>query len=239
MPRRTHLLLLTTFTALGAAALARDIGVGTTMKLIVPTTSQFKNGYRYDEPVGGSSAAPTVFVFSDNKLSYSRVGYHDKPLRFKVHATQECLGDRWEQTGVPSIRIGRHVWPSGGGKPIVKPEAVPYDLMIEVPLEEARLPANLDAVRRCNTVLQDYTLSGKKPGALLSTGFWIRVNDMVPASLSASCKYREKKRDGVFADPPQLPPGVDTKFPVFLRCMPTGYVQTKAAPPRKGRPIGG
>jgi len=236
MPTRRRFLIFASLAGLAAVGLAREVGIGNTLKLIVPTTSELHNGYHFEAPVGGSEAAPTIFVFSDDKVSYSRIGYHDKKLHFKVRATQECLGDRWTQSGPPSIRVGKGGWPSGGGKPITNPEAVPYNLKIDVPLEDLRLPANFDPVRRCNTVVQDYTLSGKKPGALLSQGFWIRVNDVVPASLSAACTYHEGRKK-VFGDPPQLPPGVDTKFPVWLRCMPTGYVETKGPPPRPGKPL--
>lgn len=231
---RTRAILIASLTGLAAAGFAREIGVGNTLKLVVPTSFVERNGYRFEAPTS-SEVAPTIFVFSDNKLSYSRIGYHDKKLHFRVAATQECLGDRWTQTGVPQIRVGKQSWPSGGGKPIVKPEAVPYNITIDVALEDLRLPARFDPVKRCNTVIQDYTLSGKRPGALLQQGFWVRVNDAVPASLVTSCQYHAKKRTGIFDEPPQLPPGVDTRFPVWLRCMPTGYVQTKGPPPRTGR----
>lgn len=230
---RTRAILIVSLTGLAAAGFTREIGVGNTLKLIVPTSFMERNGYRFEAPTS-SEVAPTIFVFSDNKLSYSRVGYHDKKLHFKVRVTQECLGDRWTQSGPPHVRVGQGGWPSGGGKPITKPEAVPYDLSISVPLEQLQLPRGFDPVKRCNTVIQDYTLSGKRPGALLQQGFWIRVNDMVPASLTPGCTYHEKKK-GLFDEPPKLAQSVDARFPVFLRCMPTGYVQTKAPPPRSGR----
>jgi hypothetical protein len=230
---RPRVIWIASLAGLAAAGFAREIGVGNTLKLIVPTSFVERNGYRFEAPTS-SEVAPTIFVFSDDKLRYSRVGYHDKRLHFKVQVTQECLGDSWTQSGPPEVRVGMGKWPSGGGKPITKPEAVPYNLTIDVPLEDLRLPAGFDPVKRCNTVIQDYTLSGKRPGALLQQGFWIRVNDAVPASLSPGCTHHEKRKVG-FGSPPQLPRSVDARFPVFLRCMPTGYVQTKAPPPRTGR----
>jgi hypothetical protein len=236
MLSRKRILLTASIAGIAAAGLAREVGVGNTLRLIAPTSFMEHNGYRFEAPIS-SDTAPTIFVFSDDKLRYSRIGYHDKKLHFRVTATQECLGDRWTQSGVPIIRIGKGGWPSsGGGKPIPQPEAVPYKLAIDVPLEDLRLPAGFDPVKRCNTVIQDYTLSGKRPGALLQQGYWIKVDGVVPASLSPSCAYHEKRRVG-FGSPPQLPPGVDTKFPVFLRCMPTGYVETRGVPPRPGKPL--
>ena len=79
---------------------------------------------------------------------------------------------------------------------------------------------------------------GKPPGALLQNGFWIKVDNAVPASITPACQLTERKRRKLFGDPPKFPTGWGGKLPVYIRCMPTGYVQTKGPPPRPGRPIG-
>jgi len=219
----------------GIATAALAYPVTNLRDAIAKATKRTLNGYTFDEPVGGSAAVPTVFVFSDDKVSYSRIGYNDKRLHFAVRATQQCEGDKWSQSGVPRIQIGDRFWPSGGGKPILKPEGAEYQVALDVLREQLSLPANLSAVQRCNQVVTDYTLQGKLPGALLQQGFWIKVDNMATARITPGCDYHPSKK-GIFDEPPQIAQSSEAKLPVWLRCMPTGYVVTKGPPTRPGRP---
>jgi len=243
MPRRSRFLLIATLTGLGlgAAGLAREMGVGNSLRLAFGTQPRTVNGYSYEEPIGGSDVAPTIFVFSDDRLRYSRVGYRDKSANFRLRATFECMGN-WshEGKGNPEIRVGRSTSyrsadRGGGGKPIYA-EGAPFYVIASVPQDDLQAPANLNPVHRCNAVVEDYTRQGKPPGALLSNGFWIKVENAVPASITPACQLTERKRRTVFGEPPKFPTGWQGQLPVYVRCMPTGYVVTKGPPPREGRP---
>jgi len=241
---RKRILLFASLAALGAVGLAREMGVGNSLRLAVDTKARTVNGYSYEEPVGGSAVAPTIFVVSDNRLRYSRVGYRDKSANFRLRATFECMGD-WshEGKGNPEIQVGRSTSyrsadRGGGGKPIYA-EGAPFYVLSSVPQDDLRTPADLRPIHRCNAVVEDYSRQGKPPGALLQNGFWIKVDNAVPASITPACQMTERTRRKLFNDPPNItPPGWGGKLPVYIRCMPTGYVQTKGPPPRQGRPIG-
>jgi hypothetical protein len=231
--------LLVGFTAMVAA---REMGVGNSLRLAFDAEAQRINGYAFQQPVGGSDVAPTIFVFSDNRTRYSRIGYRDKSANFRLRATFECMGD-WSHEGMgnPEIRVGRSTSyrsasRGGGGKPIYA-EGAPFYAVATVPLDDLQLPADLNPVHRCNSVVEDYSLQGKPPGGLLQKGFWIKVDNAVPASITPACRRRERQRP-VFGNPPQVSaPGFETRLAVYIRCMPTGYVQTKGPPPRPGRPL--
>jgi hypothetical protein len=203
---------------------------------IAKITQRTLNGYSFGEPEGGSAAVPTVFIFSDDKVSYSRIGFNDKRLHFPVRVTQQCEGDKWSQERVPRIEIGDRLWPSGGGKPIIRPEGAEYQVALDVLREQLDLPSALSAVQRCNQVVTDYTLQGKLPGGLLQQGFWIKVDNMATVTVTPGCDYHPSKK-GLFDEPPQLAQSSSFKVPVWLRCMPTGYVVTKGVPPRPGKPV--
>jgi hypothetical protein len=245
MSRRSRFVLIATLAGLGlgAAGLAREMGVGNSLRLAFGTQARTVNGYSYEEPIGGSAVAPTIFVVSDNRLRYSRVGYRDKTANLKLRATFECMG-AWshEGKGNPEIRVGRSTSyrsaDRGGGGKAIYAEGAPFTVLATVAQDDLRTPANLNPVQRCNAVVEDYTRQGKPPGALLQNGFWIKVDDAVPASITPACILRERKKPG-FADPPKFPTGWEGRLPVYLRCMPTGYVQTKGPPPRPGRPTSG
>jgi len=242
MPSRTRFLLAASGLGLATLVAAREMGVGNSLRLALGTQAKTVNGYSYEEPVGGADVVPTIFVFSDDKLRYSRVGYRDKPVNFRLRATFECMG-AWSHEGMgnPSIQVGRSTKyrsadRGGGGKPIYA-EGAPFNVIVSVPADDLRTPANLNPVHRCNAVIEDYTSQGKPPGALLQNGFWIKVDNAVPASITPACTLTERERRRLFGNPPKLSaPGWEGRLPVYLRCMPTGYVQTKGPPPREGRP---
>jgi len=240
MKRHAKYLVLTMLAGVTAVAAAREMGVGNSLRLAFESVPQKINGYAFEQPVGGSEVAPTVFVFSDNRTRYSRVGYRDKNANLRMRATFECIGD-WSHEGMgnPAIRVGRSTSyhsasKGGGGKPIYA-EGAPFYVVATAPVDDLQLPADLNPVHRCNAVVDDYTLQGKVPGGLLQKGFWIKVDNAVPASITPACKLRERKKPG-FGDPPRISaPGFETRLPVYIRCMPTGYVTTKGPPPRQGR----
>ena len=193
------------------------------------------NGFTFDEPAGGSAEVPTVFVFSDDRVRYSRIGYNDRRLRFDLRATQQCGGGKWSESGSPAVSIGDRTWPSVAvGKP-VRIGDDGWRPVLDVLRENIDFDAKLRPVERCNQVITDYTRQGELPAGLLQKGFWIKVEATVPASITPGCKYKHDT-SGIFDEAPQLAQPRSFMLSTWVRCMPTGYIVTKGPPPKHGKP---
>lgn len=203
---------------------------------LAKVTAVTRNGFSFSEPAGGSAEVPTVFVFSDNKVGYSRIGYNDKRLHFDLRATQACGGGKWSEEGAPTVKIGDQSWPNPvHGKPL-KIGDNGWRPILDVLRENIDFDAKLRAVERCNQVITDYTSQGELPAGLLQKGFWIKVEASIPATMTAGCKYHPSKK-GIFDEPPQLAPSRDFMLSTWVRCMPTGYVVTQGVPSKPGKHI--
>jgi hypothetical protein len=199
----------------------------------VKTTREVLNFYPSDKPVGGENAVPTVFVFSSDKVSYSHVGAGQVKTTLNVRFRQVCAGDGWKQYRLPHVYVGDQQWPQpGDGKPILKPDTALYEATLKVASNQLELNPNLDPVKRCNAVVIAHTFGGKPPADLLKNGFWIRTEEGVRAKLTPGCS-KPSKCVGFCED---TYAGQESFWlPVWINCLPTGYVETHRLPPEPHR----
>lgn len=221
---RNRYLCSAALVGVATAAIASSIA---TLQLNEPkTTARNLDGYSFQEPVGGADAVPTIFVVSDNKTSYSRVGFNDKRLRFNIRYSRDCTGN-YTAFAPPHVIIGDQIWPKDDSwkQHGIPPEGIVHATAINVLRENLKLDAKADPVRRCNTVVTDYTLQGKLPAKLLSQGFWVRVDNVAPARLNPQCAVK----NGPIASIREF------ILPVWINCMPTGYTAGHRLPPEPHR----
>lgn len=222
------------FVALASAAIAADFSM--LREAVVKVSRQTLDGYSFDAPAGAENDVPTIFVWSDNKVSYGRTGAGKIPLKFHVRARQQCTGE-WEQHQLPFIYVGDQHWPGdGAGKPILQQEGHEYAALLQVQLDKVEFAPGFSrdqAIQRCNLVVAGHAKDGKLPADLLREGFWIKVDNAVRASIKPGCVDRCDKKVGFCED--LFAGGEIFRLPVWLRCMPTGYVETHRLPPEPHR----
>lgn len=231
MSRRTHYLLAASLVAVATAAIAAPFGM---IRLAtVKVSREVLNMYASDKPVGGENAVPTVHVFSSNKVSYSHVGAPLVKSTFNVEFRQVCAGGGWKQYRLPHVFIGDQKWPADGdGKPILKEDTALYQATLKVAGNQLELHPNLDPVKRCNAVVTAHTFGGKPPADLLQTGFWIKTEEGVKAKLAPGC-VKPTNCVGFCED--QYAGQESFWLPVWINCLPTGYVETHRLPPEPHR----
>ena len=135
MQRPSYLIAAAATAALAAAALASHPKFSNIGAAVVKATQRTVDGYTFDVPSGGENAVPTILVWSDNKVSYSRAQQGKMPLRFNVETAQVCLGSEWDQYRLPHVYIGDRHWPGpADGKPILRQEGHTYHASLEVQL---------------------------------------------------------------------------------------------------------
>lgn len=234
---RNHLYLVAATATVAAAALAAtpkfaSIGLGT-----IKATQKTLDGYSFDVPSGAENEVPTIFVWSDNKVGYSRAEQGKIPLRFPVRVSQQCAGE-YEQYQLPYVSIGDKLWPGGGGgagKPILQKEGHVYPALLEVQLDKVQFApgfSRAQAVQQCNLVIAGQAKDGKLPAGLLKEGFWIKTNGAVRASVKPGC-VDKCDRIGFCED--FYAGSEPTTLPVWVHCMPTGYTEGHRLPPETHR----
>lgn len=230
MIRRRHL-FATAAVVVATAAMAAPFGM---IRLAtVKVTREVFNSYASDKPVGGENAVPTVHVFSSDKLSYSHVGAGNIKSTFNLEFRQVCAGGGWKQYRLPHVYIGDQQWPGAGdGKPILQPDTALYKATLNVAGNQLELNPNLDPVKQCNSVVTAHTFDGKPPAELLKNGFWIRTEEGVKARISPGC-VKPTKCVGFCED--QYAGSETIWLPVWINCLPTGYVEMHRVPPEPHR----
>ena len=199
----------------------------------VKTTREVLNFFASDKPVGGENSVPTIFVFSSDKTSYDHVGADSVKTTFNLQFRQVCAGGGWKQYRIPHLYVGDQQWPSAGdGKPILKPDTALYEATLKVAGSKFELNPNLDPVKRCNAVITAHTFNGKLPAELLSKGFWIRNEEGVRAKIAPGC-VKPTNCVGFCED--QYAGQESVWLPVWINCLPTGYVETHRLPPEPHR----
>lgn len=225
-----------------AAALAATAAIASHPKFssigpaFVKATQRTLNGYTFDVPAGAETAVPTIFVWSDNKVSYGRAEQGKIPLRFNIRASQVCLGSDWDQYQLPHIYIGDQQWPgAAAAKPILQQEGHTYPASLAVQLDKVEFAPGFSrhqAIQQCNLVVAGHAKDGKLPADLLKEGFWIKADGAVKVRVTPGCVDR-CDRIGFCED--NYAGGEPTTLPVWVRCMPTGYVETHRLPPEPHR----
>ena len=227
----------TSYLAIGAALVAvSTAAIAATFGMIrlatVKTTREVLNFYASDKPVGGENAVPTIHVVSLDKVSYDHVatGLNSTAnLEFR----QVCAGGGWKQYRIPHVYVGDQQWPgTGDGKPILQPDTALYKATLKVRGSALELNPGLDAVKRCNAVINAHTFNGKLPADLLKNGFWIRHEDGIRAKISPGC-VKPTNCVGFCED--QYAGQESHWLPVWINCVPTGYVETHRLPPEPHR----
>jgi hypothetical protein len=230
---RIHLYSAAAAIAVASAALAAS-PLANVVIAVHKATQKTLNGYSFSVPAGELSAVPTVLVMGPDKVRYSQLALSKFPLRFNMRATQQCPGIEWAQSRVPYIYIGDKRWPQDAGvKPLVQPEGHEYQASLSVLRNTIEFKPELDAVGRCNQVIDSHSVQGRPPADLLKEGFWIRVEGMVRARITPGCEYVPPKEVGFHEYPTS--PQYERWLPVWINCMPTGYKETHRLPPEPHR----
>jgi len=237
MPRHSHLILAASAVAIAAAAALASHPKFSSIGIAVFKASQRTlNGYTFDDPSGGEKAVPTIFVWSDNKVSYGRAEQGKIPLRFNLRATQICLGGEWNQYQLPHIYVGDQHWPAAAAaKPILRQEGHVYDALLEVQLDKVEFAPGFSrhqAIQQCNLVVAGHAKDGNLPAELLKEGFWIKAEGAVRARVKPGCVDR-CDRIGFCED--DYAGSEIAALPVWIRCMPTGYTEAHRLPPEPHR----
>lgn len=232
---RHRYLAAASLVAVATAAIAAPFGMirlGT-----VKVTREVFNLYPSDKPVGGENAVPTLFVFSSDKSSYSHVGAQQIKTTLNLEFRQVCAGGGWKQYRIPHVYVGDQQWPQAGSKPILKPDTSLYQATLKVASGQLELNPNLDPVKRCNAVVTAHTFGGRLPAELLKNGFWIRTEGGIRARISPGCE-KPTKCIGFCED--QYAGQETVWLPVWINCLPTGYIEThRLAPePHRTKPEG-
>ena len=232
---RHHLYLAAAVAALAAAAFAATPKFASISLPTLKAMQKTLDGYTFDAPSGAENAVPTILVWSDNKVSYSRAEQGMIPLRFPVRVSQQCSG-AYEQYQLPYVSIGNQLWPGGvAGKPILQEEGHEYAAELAVQLDKVVFApgfSRAQAVQQCNKVVAAHTTNGKLPAGLLKEGFWLKADAAVRASVKPGCVDR-CDRVGFCED--FYAGGEPTALPVWVHCMPTGYVETHRLAPEAHR----
>jgi len=236
MKHPPHLITAACVAALASAALASHPKFSSLGSAVIKATQRSRDGYAFDVPTGGENAVPTILVWSDNTVSYSRAEQGKVPLRFNVRAAQTCTGNEWSQYQLPYVSIGDQHWPGpAAGKPILQQEGHVYPVSLAVPLDRVEFApgfSRAQAVQQCNLVVAGHARDGKLPANLLKEGFWVRADGAVRASVKPGCVDR-CDRIGFCED--AYAGAEPTTLPVWIHCMPTGYVATHRLPPEPHR----
>lgn len=236
MQHPSYLIAAASVAALATAALASHPKFSSIGAAVVKATQRTVDGYTFDVPSGGENAVPTILVWSDNKVSYSRAQQGKMPLRFNVETAQVCLGSEWDQYRLPHVYIGDQHWPGpADGKPILQQEGHVYPVHLDVQLDKVEFApgfSRAQAVQQCNLVIAGHARDGKLPAGLLKEGFWVKADGAVRASVAPGCVDR-CDRIGFCED--LYAGGEPATLPVWVHCMPTGYVESHRLPPEPHR----
>jgi hypothetical protein len=233
MKRHHSFFTAATTLAVATAAIAAS-PVGELVLAPHKATQKTLNGYSFDVPAGEFASVPTLLVMGPDKVRYSQLALGQFPMRFNIRATQECPGIDWVQNRVPYIYIGDRRWPGeSDSKPILGPEGTVYSAEMKVNRDSIEFKPELDPVGRCNSVISRHSDQGQPPAELLKQGFWIRVDGMAHARVAPGCEYNPPKEVGFHEYPTAGQRHV--WLPVWINCMPTGYVETHRLPPEPHR----
>lgn len=229
--RRRHCLWGAALAVVASAAIAAPFG--SIWLATIKSTRTVFDLYEFDKPVGGENAVPTISVFSSDKISYSHVGAGQINATLNLRFRHVCSGGGWKQYRLPHVYVGDQQWPAAGdGKPILQEDGALYEATLKVASNQIELRPDLDPVKQCNSVVIAHTFDGKPPAELLKNGFWIRTEEGLKARLSPGC-VKPTKCVGFCED--QYAGSEIFWLPVWINCLPTGYVETHRLPPEPHR----